>query len=285
MCLAFSSKEVESAAMKFAICNETYQGWDFPRTCAHVADTGYDGIEVAPFTLKEDPRELTEKEAAVHGETARAAGLDLVGLHWLLVKPEGLHLTTTDDARRRETTEFACLLARLCAAMGGDVMVWGSPKQRDLNPGWAYEDAAKRAADALRQVAKVADDLDVTIAMEPLGRAETNFLNTAAEAIRLIELVDHPACRLHLDVKAMSDEEKEISEIIEESKEHVAHFHANDPNLRGPGFGEVKFEPIAAALKEIDYQGYVSVEVFDYTPNAETIAVESLSYLKKAFGA
>ena len=64
MCLAFSGKELESAPMKFAICNETYQGWDFARTCAHVADTGYDGIEVAPFTLKTDPRELTEKEAA-----------------------------------------------------------------------------------------------------------------------------------------------------------------------------------------------------------------------------
>ena len=285
MCLAFSGKEFESAPMKFAICNETYQGWDFARTCAHVADTGYDGIEVAPFTLKKDPRELTEKEAASHGQTARAAGLDLVGLHWLLVKPEGLHLTTDNDARRQEPTEFACHLARLCAAMGGDVMVWGSPKQRDLEPDWAYEDAAKRAADALRQVAKVADDLGVTIAMEPLGRAETNFLNTAAETIRLIEQVDHPACRLHLDVKAMSDEEKEIPEIIAESREQVAHFHANDPNLRGPGFGEVKFEPIAAALKEIDYLGYVSVEVFDYSPDPETIAVESLSYLKKVFGA
>jgi len=270
--------------MKFAICNETYQGWDFARTCAHVADTGYDGIEVAPFTLKNDPRKLSEKEAANLGKTARAAGLDLVGLHWLLVKPEGLHLTTDNDALRQETTEFACHLARLCAAMGGDVMVWGSPKQRDLNPDWAYDDAAKRAADALRQVAELAGELGVTIAMEPLGRAETNFLNTAEETVRLIEQVDHLACRLHLDVKAMSDEEKKIPQIIEESKDHLAHFHANDPNLRGPGFGEVQFEPIAAALQKADYLGYVSVEVFDYSPDPETIASQSLSYLKSAFG-
>ena len=61
-------------SMKFAICNETYQGWDFSKTCDHVAETGYRGIEIAPFTLKDDPRELTEEEAARHGEIAKSAG-------------------------------------------------------------------------------------------------------------------------------------------------------------------------------------------------------------------
>ena len=271
--------------MKFAICNETYQGWDFSKTCDHVAETGYEGIEVAPFTLKDDPRDLTEAEAAAYGKTARAAGLEVVGLHWLLVKPAWLHLTTTDDLLRKDTVSFARHLARLCAAMGGKVMVWGSPKQRDVAEDWAYEDAFSRAADALRQVAETAGEAGVEIAMEPLARTETNFLNTAAETVRLIEKVDHPAFRLHLDVKAMSDEEKSIPEIIRESRDHVAHFHANDPNLRGPGFGEVKFEPIAEALREVGYSGYVSVEVFDYSPDPETIATQSLAYLRKTFEA
>ena len=266
--------------MKFAICNETYQGWDFTKTCEHIASTGYDGIEIAPFTLKGDPRDLDEGDAGDFRAIAEAAGLEVVGLHWLLVKPAWLHLTTPDDLLRKDTIAFARHLARFCGAMGGKIMVWGSPKQRNLEEGWDYGEARDRAADALREICNSATEAGVTIAMEPLGRKETNFLTTAAETIELIKQVDHPACRLHLDVKAMSDEDKEIPDIIRQSKDYTVHFHANDPNLRGPGFGEVKFEPILAALKETNYDGYVSVEVFDYSPDPETIAVKSLEYLK-----
>ena len=269
--------------MKFAICNETYQGWDFRRVCEHIAATGYDGVEVAPFTLKDDPREITESEARAFGATARESGLEVVGLHWLLVKPAWLNLNTPDPLLAKDSVAFGKHLARTCAAMGGKIMVWGSPKQRMLEDGWDYDEAARRAADTLHQISETCAGCDVTIAMEPLARKETNFLNTAAETVRLIELVDHPNCRLHLDAKAMSDEPKPIPQIIEESKDYTVHFHANDPNLRGPGTGEVAFEPIAAALEATGYGGYVSVEVFDYTPDPETIAVESLKYLKGVF--
>ena len=270
-------------SMKFAICNETYQGWDFAKTCDHVAETGYQAIEIAPFTLKDDPRDLTEEDAGRYGEIAKSAGLEVVGLHWLLVKPGWLHVTTPDDLLRKDTVAFGMHLARICAAMGGRIMVWGSPKQRDVSPDWEYDEAFSRAADTLRKVAEAAGEVGVSIAMEPLARTETNFLNTAEETRRLIKTVDHPAFRLHLDVKAMSDEQTSIPEIIRESREDLLHFHANDPNLRGPGFGEMEFEPIADCLKEVGYAGYVSVEVFDYSPDPETIATQSLSYLKKVF--
>ncbi len=269
--------------MKFAICNETYQDWPLEKACDHIAQCGYDGVEIAPFTLEDDPRRLTEQRATDIGRRISAAGLEVVGFHWLLVKPEGLHLTTPDDAIRSATVQFAQRLARLCAAMGGKILVWGSPQQRNIADGQNYEDAFALAVDAIRQIAETAGPLGVTLAMEPLSTVETNFLTTAAETVRLIEAVDHPACQLHLDVKAMCSEDKAIGQIIRESREHVVHFHANDPNLRGPGFGDVDFEPIAEALRAIRYDAYVSVEVFDYSPDPETIATESLQYLRRHF--
>ena len=273
----------ERYSVKFAICNETYQNQDLQAVCDDVVAAGYEGLEIAPFTLEDDPRDLTEKKATEIGAQVRSSGLDVVGLHWLLVKPEGFHLTTPDDAVRAKTAAFGEHLARICGAMGGKVMVWGSPNQRNLDETTTYDDGFKRAADILRQVAETAGEVGVQIAMEPLSPAETNFLQTADETIKLIETVEHKALKLHLDVKAMSSEAKSIPQIIAETAEHTVHFHANDPNLRGPGMGDVEFTPIATALKESGYKGYISVEVFDYTPDAATIARESIEYLKKTF--
>jgi sugar phosphate isomerase/epimerase len=164
-------------------------------------------------------------------------------------------------------------------------MVWGSPKARTTLPEWDSDDAFQRAVESVRQVAETAGEYGVTIAMEPLGRKETNFMNTAEEGIQFCQAVDHPACKLHLDVKAMSDETKEIPDIIRDSRDWFVHFHANDPNLLGPGMGEVKFEPIIGALNEVGYEDYLSVEVFDYSPGPQHIARESINYLKQVISA
>ena len=269
------------AAMKFGICNETYQGWKLPEICRDVKSRGYDGLEIAPFTLSDDPTKLSESDARETGRIVTDAGLEVIGLHWLLLKPAGMHLTTPDDAVRKKTAEFGRHLARLCSAMGGRIMVWGSPKQRNVADGQSYEDAFARAVETMRHICEAAGQVGVEIAMEPLGPAETSFLTTAAETRRFIHAVDHPACRLHLDVKAMSSESKPIPQIIHESRAELAHFHANDPNLRGPGFGPVDFVPIIRALREVGYDRYVSVEVFDYSPDPQTIAGKSIEYLRK----
>jgi len=269
--------------LKFAICNEQYGGWPFDRVCDHAASCGYDGVELAPFTFNEDPALITTDQAREMGATARAVGLDIVGFHWLLVRPGGLHLTTADAEVRDRTVVFLQHLVRLCAEAGGTVMVFGSPKQRDLELGAAYDDGFRRGVDACQRVCEVAGPFGVTLAMEPLGPEETNFLKFADETIRFIDAVDHPACRLHLDVKAMSKEARPVPDVIRAHGAAMVHFHANDTNLRAPGFGQTDFVPIGRALQDIGYQGYVSIEVFDDTVDPVVTATGGLAHLKETF--
>ncbi len=249
---------------------------------AFAAECGYTGIEIAPFTLNPDARLISAAQRDLVRHQAEAAGLEVVGLHWLLAKTNGFHLTSPDTDVRRRTADYLQELARLCRDLGGSRMILGSPQQRNVPSGVAYAEAFGYAVDVVRSCLGVLEETGVTLCMEPLAPAEGNFLNTAADAVRLIGEVGHPNCRLILDCKAMSSEAVPIPDLIREYRAVLAHFHANDPNKLGPGFGQLDFVPIFAALGEIDYRGWVSVEVFDYSPGVERLARESIENMHAA---
>jgi sugar phosphate isomerase/epimerase len=194
-----------------------------------------------------------------------------------------LYINHTDAAIRAKTARYFCDLVNFCADLGGTIMVAGSPKQRNILPGVSSEQARDWALETFREPVARAQARGVTICFEPLGPAETNFINTAADGIAFVQRLDSPAFKIILDVKAMCSETKPIPRIIRESWPHFGHFHANDKNLKGPGFGDIDFKPIAAALKEVGYDRLVSVEVFDFAEGPEVIASKSLEYLRRAF--
>jgi len=269
--------------MKFAICNETFVDWPFDKAFACARECGYTGIEIAPFTLDTDVRRISPARRAEVRQQAAAAGLEVLGLHWLLAKTtDGFYLTSPDAAVRKKTADYVKELARATREMGGWVMVFGSPLQRNLLPGVTHEQAMEFAADVFRAAMPVLEEHQVTLAIEPLGPLEGNFLNATADGARLMKMVDSPNCRLHLDCKAMSTEAKPVADTIREFAGAMAHFHANDPNKLGPGMGDLDFVPIFKALADVKYDGWVSVEVFDYSPGPERIARESMQNMLSA---
>lgn len=267
--------------MKFAVCNELFQDWPFEKAFAFARELGYTGVEFAPFTMNNNAYDITPAQRSEARRQAEEAGLEVVGLHWLLAFTEGYYLTSPDVEVRRRTSEYLAELARLCRDLGGKILVLGSPKQRNLLPGVSLDQAMGYAAEVIKGAVDEMAQCGVTLAVEPLGPEEGDFLLTAESGIQLIEMVDSPNCRLHLDVKAMSSEEKPITEIIRDSAPYLEHFHANDANRRGPGMGEIDFVPIFQTLQEIKYDGWVSVEVFDYDPGVEALARDSIQYMQQ----
>jgi sugar phosphate isomerase/epimerase len=266
--------------MKFAICNETFLDWPFDKAFAFARECGYTGIEFAPFTMNTNAYDISAAKREEVRKQTEAAGLEVVGLHWLLAKTEGFYLTTPDAAVRKRTSDYLAELARLCRDLGGRVMVLGSPQQRNLLPGVSHDEGMKHAADVIQGAIPVMQQCGVTLAVEPLGPQEGDFLRTAELGAKLCAMVGSPNCRLHLDVKAMSTESKPIPQIIREQTALLEHFHANDANRRGPGMGDIDFVPIFQTLLDINYQGWVSVEVFDYEPGVESLARDSIQYMQ-----
>lgn len=268
--------------MKFGICSEIFKDWnDISRTISYVKRAGYDGLEIAPFTLAQYVTDIPKDVRRLIVEKARQADLDILGIHWVLVGPEGIHLTHPDAETRKRTAQYLIDLAHFCADVGGKVIIFGSPKQRNVQDGITYDQAFANAVEVFNKALPVCADRGVTICMEPLTHLETNFCTSAEETVRLIDAINHPNFRLLLDTKAMTFEKEGRAATIRRYGKYLAHYHANDENLEGPGWGEVDFAPIFQALKDINYDGYMSVEVFKFDPGPEKIAEESLAYMKK----
>jgi sugar phosphate isomerase/epimerase len=194
-----------------------------------------------------------------------------------------LHLHAKEEATRRRTRDYLKELIDFAGDLGAPAMVLGSNRQRYLEEG-DFAGAWSRTKETLGSLTAHLAARDVALCPEALPAPDCDFLQTSREAAQMVAELDHSQIRLMLDAKSLSAEPRPPAETIRALGRGIAHFHANDANRRAPGYGDTDFCAIAAALRDVEYTGVISIEPFDYWPDPQTLARESLAYLKSAFG-
>jgi sugar phosphate isomerase/epimerase len=265
-----------------AICNEAFDKWPFADACKVIRKAGYDGIEIAPFTLAEDPVTLSPSARRQTRDAIASEGLQFVGLHWLMVSPKGLHVTTPDTTLRNRSWQHIRGLIDLCADLGpSGVMVFGSPVQRASTGGSTPKEATRRYVDGLASVAPHALERGVTILVEALPKAQCDVVLTLEEAAGIVREIGSPAIQTMFDTHNAVDEVQPHAKLVEKYYDVIRHVHVNEMDGGHPGTGSYDFKPVLATLRQRGYPGWVSMEAFNFDPGAETIANESLRYLEQ----
>ena len=269
--------------MKLALCNEVIRELEFAEQCAFAASLGYEALEVAPFTVAESPEDIDAKTCAGLRRAAADAGIAICGLHWLLVAPEGLSLNGPDEGPRRRTVDIMRRLVGIGAELGVDYMVHGSPAQRSVAAGDDPRAARARAIESFQAIAPEVEAAGLAYCIEPLGPAETNFINTIEDAAALVAEIGAPGFRTMIDTKAAAQGEAEpVADLIARWMPSglIAHVQFNDPNSRGPGQGELDFVPIIKALRRTGYDRFIAMEPFDYHPDGPASAARAAGYVR-----
>ena len=272
----------EERRMKISICNELFQGWPIEKVFRYAAGLGYDGVEIAPYTLADSVTEISQARRKAIRRAAEETGVEIVGLHWLLARPEGLYINHPDEIIRVRTQEYIEALIHFCADIGGKLLIHGSPHQRTVHEGWDSQEAWYSAKETFEVCLKTAQKRNVIYCIEPLAHGVTNFINTVEDSLRLVKEIRHPNFKIAFNCRSAAAEEKSVAAPLIRALEsrYLYHIHLTDPNGNGPGFGELRFSPLLKILAEAGYKHHVSVEVFQFDPDPETVASRSIGYLK-----
>jgi D-psicose/D-tagatose/L-ribulose 3-epimerase len=266
---------------RHSICNEVFEGWSFADAAKAIRKAGYQGIEISPFTLSSDPASISAAQRRQYRGIIESEGLVFAGLHWLLVSPKGLHVTTPDQALRERSWEYIRHLIDLCADLGPNgVMVLGSPNQRNSTGGLTPAEAMRNFVEGIASVAQHAAVRGVRLLPEALPKAQSDIMQTMDEAYRVVHEIASPAVRMMFDFHNAVDEKEPHAVLVDRYFELIQHVHINEMDGRHPSTGKYDFKPVLAVLKKRQFQGWISLEVFDFKLGAQTIANESLRYLE-----
>lgn len=266
--------------IKHAVCNELFGDIEFERCCDLLADAGFDGIEIAPFTLFDQSGGFRNQAAEETAAALKKSALDFAGLHWLLAAPEGLHITAADSTTRIRTADHLKYLLDFTGSLGGGRLILGSPNQRDSR-GIPPAEARGFLGEVLASVADHARACQSRILIESLASTDTDVVNTMEEATRLVEQIGHPAIGGMFDFHNCGDEKMSWPELLRKHAALIDHIHLNTVDGGYPTLDQRgDFQESFRAIEEIDYSGWISLEVFSIYPEPKRLLKQTMEFLK-----
>jgi D-psicose/D-tagatose/L-ribulose 3-epimerase len=266
---------------RHSICNEAFEKWPFADACKAIRKAGYTGIEIAPFTLAAKPADINAAQRRNYQDIMRSEGLTFTGLHWLMMSPKGLHVTTPDAELRHKSWVHIRGLIDLCADLGPDgVMVFGSPNQRSSTGGLKREEATQLFIAGLLDVADQAEDRGVKVLVEALPAAQSDVVQTLEEAVAIVREISSPSIQTMFDVHNAIDEEETHAGLVDRYFDYIRHIHVNELDGKHCGAGDYDYKPVLSVLRKRGYEGWISLEAFDFTPGAEQLANASLRHIE-----
>ena len=266
---------------RLAICSGTFHGWSFTEACKGAVRTGYEAIEIAPHLLSDDPNSLSAGQRGELRDIRESEGLLYVGMHNMLKAPGWLHLTTPDRFRREKSWDYFRGLLDLCADLGdGGLMILGSARQRHTVDGATRRESVGRLAEGLAKAAPDAEARRVRILLEPLAPHLCDVVNNLEEAVAIVDQIGSPAVQSMFDTHNAVGETLAHGEAIRKHYRYIRHVHVNELDGRHPGTGDYDFKPVLQALKDLEYPGWVSLEVFHFDHGPENIARDSARFIR-----
>lgn len=252
---------------------------------------GFDTLEMPPFDYDKFPAKRVRS-------MARDLGLDINIAYGM---PPEYNIISSDKGIRRNGIDFTKKLVDLSNEAGAKLFAgviyctWGytTGKMRS-------EDEWKWGVESFREVADHArKSSDLLLGIEALNRAESHFINTAADAVRFVKDIGVPNVKVLLDTYHMIREENNITDAVLQAGPHLGYVHTNENHRGIPGTGLVPWGEFFKALRQINYNGCLTIESFDPTDeqlsrmgsiwrrladSPEQLATEGLAFLKGMYG-
>jgi D-psicose/D-tagatose/L-ribulose 3-epimerase len=265
-----------------ALCNRTFEGKPFQEMCRLTRETGFTGMEIAPYTLSDDPATLPASRLAQMRSAMASEGVGYVGLHSVLTAPKGLSVTIPDAAVRRRSWDYFRRMIDLCAALvdRGTMVFLGNPQRHTVN-GATVRDAVARIKEGLAEMAPAAESAKVTICVEPLAPRLCDVINTMEQALDVVRAVNSPGVQSMPDTHNTAGETLPLVCLIRRYYPHIRHVHFNELDGRRPGAGNFDFKTVLQTLKDLSYHRWISVEAFEFLPDGITVARESSDFIRK----